>query len=79
MVDRCYPCERDLCEGVSLVSRMETGLREQTGLTDFHEALVLKRETIQGAADAIDIDDRLETAIYSQPGLGKRINGRPIN
>jgi len=76
--ERCFLCEKErTC--ANLIDRMEDGLHEETGLSEFHEALVLKRTSILGAPDAEEMDDRIETAIYSQPNLGKRINRKPIN
>lgn len=77
IVERCYPCER--ARGCfSLINRMESELRRTTGLTDYHETLALPNAWLNGPGDTQELSNRIETHIYSQPNLGKRVNSNRV-
>lgn len=73
IVELCYACERAR-NCFSLINRMEDELRRTTGLTDYHEGLSLPNAWLEGAGDVQEVAYRIETHIYSQPELGKRVN-----
>lgn len=78
LLTRCFECEKKRpC--LNVISSIEEQLKQHTGLTDFKEALVLKRTTIIGASDAVEMDARIEATIYSQAGLAQRVRGHRFN
>jgi hypothetical protein len=72
--DRCYPCEA-YRSCTSFVQRFLVKMRAETKLVYFHEGFALKIHEVLGADDSEEVDDMINTAIYSQPTLGKRLNG----
>ncbi|MFM1876990.1 MAG: hypothetical protein RL266_2727 [Bacteroidota bacterium] len=74
---RCFACEIDRpCEQDNFRTRFEIVLKERTLLHQYHEGLVINAQVLAGSSDAQMVDDMIQTAIYSQPDLGKRINTR---
>lgn len=71
-INRCYQCDLDN-NCTRIIRRFEDQLAKETQLNSFLEAFVLKLDAIWGAEYALEVDDKIETAIYSQPNLGKRI------
>lgn len=71
-INRCYQCDLDN-DCTRIIRRFEDQLTKKTQLNSFLEAFVLKLEAVWGAKDALELDDKIETAIYSQPNLGKRV------
>lgn len=70
-VPRCYRCDfENTC--INEIAQFEESLEKETQLNSFFEGFVLKLEPVWGASDALEVDDIIETAIYSQPNLGKR-------
>lgn len=74
---RCFDCDKGN-DCFSFLSRFESKLLSETGLNNFIEAFVLKIELVSVNRDLREVDDLIETAIYSQPNLGKRVR-KPIN
>jgi len=77
IVKRCYPCERAR-NCFSHINRIESELRRTTGLTDYHETLALPNAWVDGPGDTQELANRIETHIYSQPDLGKRVNSNRV-
>lgn len=74
---RCFNCDRNN-DCFSFLSRFESKLKAETGLNNFLEAFVLKIELVSVNRDMSEVEDLIETAIYSQPNLGKRVR-KPVN
>lgn len=72
VIKRCFTCEQER-SCFSLSKRMETALQQTTGLSDYHEVLALPNAAVHGAPDAQEVSDRIQSHIYSQPNLGKRV------
>lgn len=74
---RCFACETDRpCMKKNFREQFVDTLAVKTLLTSYHQGFVVNPHVISGAKDAQRIDDMIQTAIYSQPGLGKLVNGR---
>lgn len=61
---RCFQCEADRPCSSSVV-RMQTRLRKETQLSFYYEAMLLKIHPINGAADATEVDARIDSLIAS--------------
>jgi hypothetical protein len=73
--DRCFSCAVNrTCN--RFIGRFENELISRTDFKQFHEGYVLKTKPVWGAPDYQKMDDLIQTALYSQPELGKRIRSR---
>ena len=71
---RCYDCELNrTC--FNLIAQFESMLNQETGLHSYHESMVLKIANVWGAHDSQEIDELIESAIYTQPDMGDRVKG----
>jgi hypothetical protein len=75
MIDKCYQCEKDR-RCVSFIRDFEAELRKRTDFNSFLEGVILKIYGVNGASDCVYINDIIETAIYSQHNMGKRVRGK---
>ncbi len=76
-LQRCFSCESNRkCFGFAFIKKFEQRLRKETDFNSYHEGLVIRLGTVSGADDWQDMEDRIQTAIYSQPDMGKRIRGK---
>ncbi len=77
-VSKCFGCDKNR-KCFSFVREFEQKLLEDTDFNLFHEGMVMKINNLEGADDWESMNDLVETAIYSQPNLGKRIKARSNN
>lgn len=76
-LQRCFSCESNRkCFGFAFINKFEQRLRDETDFNSYHEGLVIRLGSLSGADDWQDMDDRIQTALYSQPDMGKRIRGK---
>lgn len=72
--NRCFSCDIGPCAEKNLKYIFVDTLKARTRLTQYHEGLVVNARVMAGSQDAQQVDDLIQTAIYSQPNLGKRVN-----